>query len=212
MAHVSLTTKLERAFTAVRAGMPDAGTDRQAALAFAGLLGQLARLLAVATPLVKVPLAKIVADAGTPKAAAVAILRTAGKNKIKAAKMLLDSWNKGKEWHSGVLDWLTNRERLEAEIRGSDDKPSPVLASRVPHGERLTAPDKISHAMVILSKHPDWTARRIAEAVGCSPANLSQSPKWKAARKAIKGLGQERIPHAKRHRGHDMDEYSDTGK
>jgi hypothetical protein len=71
--------------------------------------------------------------------------------------------------------------------------------------------DKLSLALAILYKHPDWSAARIAEEVGCAPANLSKQPKWRAAVKAIKGIGQENLRQAHRHRGHDMDEYRDDG-
>ena len=51
--------------------------------------------------------------------------------------------------------------------------------------------DKLSQALAILYKHPDWTSAKIAKAAGCSGPYLSQQPTWRAARKAIKGIGQE---------------------
>jgi hypothetical protein len=71
-----------------------------------------------------------------------------------------------------------------------------------------TAPtDKLSLALATLCKHPDWSAARIAKEVGCSGPYLSKQPKWRAAVQAIKGVGQENLRKADRHRGHDMDEY-----
>jgi hypothetical protein len=52
-------------------------------------------------------------------------------------------------------------------------------------------PDKITEAIALLRKHPNWTDKAIAEEVGCSPANLSKSLFYRAARQGIKGLGQE---------------------
>jgi hypothetical protein len=80
--------------------------------------------------------------------------------------------------------------------------------------------DKITQAIALKQKHPDWTAKRIAGVVGCAPANLSQSPRWKMVNRAIKGVGQQasrregedRRAKARggRHRGTDMDQYADN--
>jgi hypothetical protein len=70
--------------------------------------------------------------------------------------------------------------------------------------------NSIEKALGLLSKHPDWPDKRIAEAAGCSPANLSGNPKYRAAREAIKGIGQESRIRSKKHRGKDMDQYADA--
>jgi hypothetical protein len=69
--------------------------------------------------------------------------------------------------------------------------------------------DKLSLAIALLRKHPDWSDRKIASEVECSGAYLSQKKEWRAARKVIKGLGQESQHRDRRHRGHDMDQYAD---
>jgi hypothetical protein len=50
---------------------------------------------------------------------------------------------------------------------------------------------KLAAALGMLAIHPEWSDRKIAAAVGCSGAYLSQQSKWRAARKAIRGVGQE---------------------
>jgi hypothetical protein len=80
---------------------------------------------------------------------------------------------------------------------------------------------KIDQAIGLRTKHPDWTAARIAKEVGCSLANLSQSRRWKSVEKAIADAAQKathkegRDRRARdrggRHRGRDMDEYTASG-
>jgi hypothetical protein len=80
------------------------------------------------------------------------------------------------------------------------------------------SPDKITVAIGILSKHPEWTDRQIADAAGCTAPNLSQSTRWRTAREAVKGIGEEERKSggkqrgrdkANKHRGTDMDQYAD---
>jgi len=50
-------------------------------------------------------------------------------------------------------------------------------------------PSKIDQAIALKRENPDWTQKQIAGAVGCSEANLSKSPKYKAVCEAIKNTG-----------------------
>jgi len=68
---------------------------------------------------------------------------------------------------------------------------------------------KIAAAIGVLSQHPEWTNKEIASAVGCNPKYLSQQPSFKAARKAIRGIGLESYARSRRYRGRDMDAYTD---
>ena len=45
---------------------------------------------------------------------------------------------------------------------------------------------KIQKAMVVLSQHPDWTTKRIAEDVGCRPDTLSKHDQFRMTRDTIK--------------------------
>jgi hypothetical protein len=71
--------------------------------------------------------------------------------------------------------------------------------------------DKITQAIGLKTKHPEWTNSKVAKAVGCSPSNLSQSPKYQAVCKGIQQLGKANRPHADKNRGPDMDQYADSG-
>jgi hypothetical protein len=125
-----------------------------------------------------------------------------------------------------------NRIRARLRVEEGDNLPPVNMASTEAAGARLqeqgggTAPpkpsaeptDKISLALAILRKHPEWSDRKVAETVGCTPSNLSQSKAWKAARKAIRGIGEEGIRRGGKHRardnsnknrGRDMDQYAD---
>jgi hypothetical protein len=64
--------------------------------------------------------------------------------------------------------------------------------SACPHCGCARPPDKITLALAVLRRHPEWTDRIIAERVGCTPSNLSKSVMWRAARKALKFIGRER--------------------
>jgi hypothetical protein len=78
--------------------------------------------------------------------------------------------------------------------------------------------DKISQAIALKQKHPDWSAKRIAHEVGCSEANLSQSKRWQVVAQAVRQTGAADAISAKldrrakdsggRYRGKDMDEYA----
>jgi hypothetical protein len=68
---------------------------------------------------------------------------------------------------------------------------------------------KINAALAILQRHPDWTNKQIAEKVVCHVKTLSNSDRFATAKKAIKEIGREDLLKAKKHRGRDMDAYSD---
>lgn len=55
--------------------------------------------------------------------------------------------------------------------------------------------NKITLALAVLSQHPDWSNAKIAEEAGCHVGSLSNSAKFREARRLIKGLGQEDINH-----------------
>jgi hypothetical protein len=123
-------TELERAFIAVRGGMPDTGNDRQDALAFARLLGQLGRLLQENPDPVPRPPDRISAEEGSPKAYALDVLREATVgNEATAADMLLGSWQASRPKHADVLYWLTAG--LEKEVMAKDG-PAPGRATPAP--------------------------------------------------------------------------------
>jgi hypothetical protein len=111
-------TALERGFSEVRNGMPEARDNEQSALAFAARWGCLARLLSTSPDLVHRPLEEIKADPHSAKSYALRFVRTALVNEAEAAKLLLNSWQASKACHSDVLYWLTGG--LEAEIRGTN--------------------------------------------------------------------------------------------
>lgn len=66
---------------------------------------------------------------------------------------------------------------------------------------------KLAQALALLTYHPDWTNEQIAKGAGCNVKYLSQAKKFQAARKALKGTGQESQRRAGKHRGNDMDTY-----
>lgn len=72
-----------------------------------------------------------------------------------------------------------------------------------------TKASKLATALALLSEHPDWTTKGVALAVGCHPKYLSGSRRYKAARKAIKGIGQEDAIRGAKWRGTNMDQYGD---
>jgi hypothetical protein len=116
MPAIPLATKIERAFIACRAGMPNTGTsklaERRDRLAFAGTLGELGRLLTAA----KIRFDCIVTGDGTAKATALAILMTAARMPPQAAANLLLKSQTSPARHWEVMDWLTGG--LEREIQG----------------------------------------------------------------------------------------------
>jgi hypothetical protein len=71
-------------------------------------------------------------------------------------------------------------------------------------------PSKLARALAVLQDHPDWTNKQIANAAGCNPKYLSQNRKFRAAREAIRGIGQETLARDQRFRGSDMDAYEDV--
>ncbi len=50
--------------------------------------------------------------------------------------------------------------------------------------------DKIAHAIAVLSLHPDWNNKQIAEAAEAHEKTLSNSKRFKAVRGAVKASGQ----------------------
>jgi hypothetical protein len=78
--------------------------------------------------------------------------------------------------------------------------------------EEPTPAGKLEQALAKLAMHPEWSDRKIAQEVGCSGPYLSKQPKWRAARAAIKGVGQEDKHRAAKHHGHDMDQYPDDAE
>jgi hypothetical protein len=132
------STELERAFIAVRGGMPDTGDDEADALAFAKRLGCLGRLAEDNPCLVHCPPDQIEAEDGSPKAYAVTVLMEAVKgNEVKAAGMLSDSWRASKRKHDDVLYWLTSG--LEAVIMGRDRQAARETAVESPQSPTLAA-------------------------------------------------------------------------
>lgn len=70
------------------------------------------------------------------------------------------------------------------------------------------AVNRVDIALALLLKHPEWSDKHIATKAGCSPANLSQSKRYRDAREATRQAGKDGKPTSPRHRGRDMDEYA----
>ena len=98
---------------------------------------------------------------------------------------------------------------------------TPASKDHPPHtpGGTPVPVDRITQAIAIKQKHPDWTAKRIAEAVGCSEPNLSQSPRWRTVVEAIREVGRQDArreggdrrgkDRGGKHRGRNMSQYAD---
>ncbi len=97
-----------------------------------------------------------------------------------------------------AADAVLNSIIVAAQRRSEKNKPA---------GDPGTAPDKLSLAIAKKYKHPDWTSKQIAEAVGCSPAYLSKQPKWQAVLKACQSDRIEAKNRSSHHRGNDLDQY-----
>jgi hypothetical protein len=133
------STELERAFIAVRGGMPDTGDDEADALAFAKRLGCLGRLAEDNPCLVHCPPDQIEAEDGSPQVYALTVLTEAANgNEAKAAGMLFDSWRACKRRHGDVLSWLTGG--LEAVIMGRDRQAARETAVDAPQSPTPPAP------------------------------------------------------------------------
>jgi hypothetical protein len=88
------------------------------------------------------------------------------------------------------------------------------LAEAAEHGPGDTLggrakPSKEATAIALLIEHPDWSNQQIAEAVGCNVKYLSQAKKFRAARAAVRGIGQESLRRSGKYRGNDMDAHDD---
>jgi hypothetical protein len=87
--------------------------------------------------------------------------------------------------------------------------------------DRSRALSKVDQAVLLAMKHPDWSPTKIADEVGCTLANLSQSRRWQTVMEAREAAGQGKDlregndararDHGGRHRGANMDEYADRG-
>jgi hypothetical protein len=109
-------------------------------------------------------------------------------------------------------DGSTAPERYEATLQGDVFAASAAaidLLLSVKAPQKSSKASKIAIAIGVLAQHPDWTLEQIAEVAGCHIKYLSQSNKFKAARKAVKGIGQEAMKKARRYRGTDMDSYGE---
>jgi len=62
-------------------------------------------------------------------------------------------------------------------------------------------------AIAVLMDHPDWAVKRVAKAAGCSPAYLSRSAAYQAARECVKDLGKDSLRIGKKPRGTRLGEY-----
>jgi hypothetical protein len=80
--------------------------------------------------------------------------------------------------------------------------PVPITATQAKREE------KIARAVGILILNPDWTDKKIAEAVGVHPGTLSRYESFRAARKAAAEGGKVNLRRASHHRGNSMDEYA----
>lgn len=90
-----------------------------------------------------------------------------------------------------------------------------ITVSIRPKADDKAAPagkaSKVSLALALLLEHPEWNNLKIAEVARCSAVYLSQSKRFKAARKESKALGREFLPRSKqRYGGHNAHLYADT--
>jgi hypothetical protein len=123
--------ELERAFLAVRGGLPDTGDDRADAFAFAKQLGRVGRVVQDNPCLVHCLPNQIEAEVDSPKAYALTVLAEAATGHVaEAAGMLLNSWHASKPKHCEVLYWLTGG--LEAILRGRDKPAAQATAGDAP--------------------------------------------------------------------------------
>jgi hypothetical protein len=122
-------------------------------------------------------------------------------------------WNWWKWWKK----WLRWSERERARL---------MMDAGTPQGVASKGMSKIDQAIMVKRKHPDWTAARIADEVGCKPSNLSQSSRWDAAVKACEDAARQGFHREGKDRrakdrdrrgkdrrgtdrGRDMDQYAD---
>lgn len=108
---------------------------------------------------------------------------------------------------AGLLDLKKGR-RNEEPVRPPIAPPLtlPAAGEISPAGKR---PSKVATAIAILSEQPGLTNEQIAEMVPCHPKTLSNSEKFRAAREAIKSVGQESHRKSRRNRGANMEDYDD---
>jgi hypothetical protein len=106
-------------------------------------------------------------------------------------------------WPPPVL-WLPPRP--PADQAGAPLDAAPVVAIKT----ETKKPSKLALALAVLHDHPDWTNKQIAEHAGCNDKYLSQNETFKAARKAIQGIGQEALPRDKQYRGSGMEAYAEA--
>jgi len=137
------TTDLERAFLDVRNGMPKAGNNEQAALAFVARWRHLAHLIENSPDLVHRRLDQIKAEPHSTEAYALRFISTARTNEADAVKLLLNSWQASKEAHSEVLYWLTSG--LETEIMGKNTE---TQSSPPVHKQDTSAVEQASPALI----------------------------------------------------------------
>jgi hypothetical protein len=182
----SRLTELERAFSDVKFGMPEAKDDEQSALAFAAKWGHIARLITKSPDHVHRPLDEIKADAHSSKDYALRFVKTALANEADAAKLLLNSWQASKDLHSETLYWLTKG--LIAEIMGSNseatsseplpeqdpsgaDQPLPAITVEAPANPIPVAPPAAGEPM-------EWTTAdgpaQWAKMFGVSPTTFKR--------------------------------------
>jgi hypothetical protein len=143
--------ELQRAFLAVRSGIPDGNDDEASALEFAARWARIVRVVSEYPDLMHRQLSEIEAELHSCKAYALRFVRTASTNEQDAAKLLLDSWQTSKCLHSGVLEWLTWL--LEEEIMGryTEAVASKPLPEPAPFG---TEPTPIANATATATKPP----------------------------------------------------------
>ena len=124
----SRLTELERAFSDVKFGMPEARDDEQSALAFAAKWGHIARLITKSPDHVHRPLDEIKADAHSSKDYALRFVKTAFANEADAVKLLLNSWQASKDLHSETLSPSHGAQRVDARNLHTDRSRRPLLA------------------------------------------------------------------------------------
>jgi hypothetical protein len=163
----SRVTELERAFSDVEFGMPEAGDDEQSALAFAARWRHIARLLSKSPDHVHRPLDEIKAEAHSAKAYALRFVTTALANEADAAKLLLNSWQASKDFHSEILYWLTTGLMAELMGRNAEATSSEPLPEQDPSGAEQPP--------------PAITAEAPANPIPVAPTAAGESMEWTTA-------------------------------
>jgi hypothetical protein len=126
--------------------------------------------------------------------------------------LVLDLFAQCRRLAYSLRNWAADIEREDSQPakdgpRESDDDAATALIHDLEPPSR--SPSRIDAAIGLLTAHPDWSDPEIAEQVGCTVQNLSQSPRYRIARDGVRALNREQLRRAPKVMGRDMDMYPD---